>query len=74
MGTDTEPGPIQRLRDDLNRPAGGWTTGFLTLLGAALMPVIAPMVIPLWAGVPLAILLFFLHAMWGAAGYYPRGF
>jgi hypothetical protein len=61
---------LAALRRDLQRPAGGWTMGFATLLGA--MAVSAASLVYSWPVVVAAILLV-LHLLWGATGYYPRG-
>lgn len=59
------------LRHDLQRPAGGWTTGIVTLLLAMMMPIVeiygGRFISLLWA-----CLFVFLHISWGAHGYYPR--
>jgi len=60
---------IERLKADLNRTAGGWTVGVLTLLvwfaglGLALVH---------WLGFGVALLGMVTHLLWGASGYYPR--
>jgi hypothetical protein len=63
-----------RLRADLQRPAGGWTVGLLTLLGVFVSPVI---VLAQGWPQPVAWIAMFVclgaHIGWGAHGYHPRG-
>lgn len=66
---------ISRIVADLQKPAGGWTTGILTLL-AAIAP--APMDAfgywpgPTWSTTLVMAAFLAIHMVWGAAGYYPR--
>jgi hypothetical protein len=61
---------LAALRQDLQRPAGGWTMGFATLLGA--MAASAATTVYQWL-LPVAAILLLVHLLWGAAGYYPKG-
>lgn len=73
---DHEP-LLERLPGDLDRPGGGWTMGALTLLLAGAAPLLQ--FLGHWpfphefvaAHMALALLA---HMLWGAYGYYPRGF
>jgi hypothetical protein len=66
---------IERLRTDLQRPAGGWTFGLVTILLAIVTPGFVWLAgLPQWIGTVLMVAFLFIHMMWGAAGYYPRGF
>lgn len=65
----------QRLITDLQRPGGGWTTGFVTLLAgmtAAVLPILGYWPAPRWTSLVAAFACLMLHIMWGAHGYYPR--
>jgi len=62
-----------RLRDDLNRPAGGWTMGFLTLIGTLLAPLLGAFgIMHQFVATGLMMGLFIIHISWGLHGYYPR--
>lgn len=66
---------LRRLRDDLSRPAGGWTTGILTLMGAITFSLAS--FHPVWPlggliAEALGLLCLAAHLLWGSAGYYPR--
>jgi hypothetical protein len=69
--------PLHALWNDLQRPAGGWTTGVVTLL-AGFMCIVLEIVgywpLPNWTANLTVIALLAAHAVWGAAGYYPRRF
>lgn len=68
-----ERSAIRRLRDDLQRPAGGWTVGFFTLLAVFISPAVVLAVGgPTWLGTGSMIAFLVAHMGWGAAGYYPR--
>lgn len=65
----------QRLAADLRRPGGGWTVGFLTLLGTMAVLLLGGAGVwpaPRWTAGIAAALLFGAHIAWGMAGYYPR--
>lgn len=65
----------QRLAADLRRPGGGWTVGFLTILGTMAVLVLGgagAWPAPSWTSLTVAAVLFGAHLAWGTAGYYPR--
>lgn len=61
---------LQRLKNDLNRPGGGWTTGLLLITIAACGIPISIYLNRLVGGVWIVIFVL-LHMNWGLAGYYP---
>lgn len=68
--------PIQRLRDDLQRPAGGWTVGLVSICGTMAVFLTGRLglwPLPEWTATIVGFVLFAIHIGWGAHGYYPRG-
>ena len=61
---------LDRLRADLARPFGGWTTGLLTLGLAAVGPLVGWLTVS-WLGPVWMAGWLFVHIIWGSAGYYP---
>lgn len=62
---------INALRDDLKRPAGGWTAGIVTILLSMLFSLVGLFTMQTISYV-LAAVFMFAHLAWGAHGYYPR--
>jgi len=64
---------FSRLRADLQRPAGGWTVGILTMLGCLVSgPIVYILDWPTGIGYVLMFAFLAANMGWGMAGYYPR--
>jgi hypothetical protein len=62
---------INKIKNDIQRPGGGWTFGFFSL-GMVLVGLLASyytfwIIGPIWS-----LIWFIIHMAWGANGYYPR--
>lgn len=67
--------PSRALWNDLQRPAGGWTTGAVTLFAGFItivLDIAGYWPAPSWTANVTVVLLLAMHVLWGAAGYYPR--
>ena len=60
-----------RLRADLARPGGGWTTGLVTILLALAGPLVGLATVQ-WVGTVWMVAFLIIHMRWGAYGYYPN--
>lgn len=63
---------LERLRADLQRPAGGLTVGFVTCVMAPIGGLLIAVTGPVWLGGVWMAFWMAANIGWGMHGYYPR--